>query len=164
MSYESDKEFQRCMKIILEFECRRKKDGTLDDGYVNDPHDPGGETKYGISKRAYPKEDIKNLTLGRALELYYTDYWYVAAGLDWPLNLCAFDAAVNQGTKRAKEWLQNCDKDWKKFMLQREQHYLALLQGKFKNNPNRELYRKSWFRRLNEIKKIIDISHAQSNS
>ena len=31
-------------------------------GYVNDPDDPGGETKYGISKKAYPKIDIKNLT------------------------------------------------------------------------------------------------------
>jgi lysozyme family protein len=26
-------------------------------GYVNDPKDPGGETKYGISKRANPGED-----------------------------------------------------------------------------------------------------------
>ena len=28
-------------------------------GYVNDPADPGGETKYGISKKAYPTVDIK---------------------------------------------------------------------------------------------------------
>ena len=33
-------------------------------GYVNDPKDPGGETNYGISKRAYPDVDIKNLTEG----------------------------------------------------------------------------------------------------
>jgi len=26
-------------------------------GYANDPRDPGGETKYGISKRAYPALD-----------------------------------------------------------------------------------------------------------
>ena len=30
--------------------------------YSNDPNDPGGETKWGISKRAYPNLDIKNLT------------------------------------------------------------------------------------------------------
>ena len=35
-------------------------------GYVADSRDPGGETKYGISKRSYPGEDIKNLSLGRA--------------------------------------------------------------------------------------------------
>ena len=27
-------------------------------GYVDDPTDSGGETKYGISKKAYPDEDI----------------------------------------------------------------------------------------------------------
>ena len=32
-------------------------------GYINDPNDPGGETKYGISKRSYPALDIKNLTV-----------------------------------------------------------------------------------------------------
>ena len=31
-------------------------------GYVNDPNDLGGETKYGITKRFYPDVDIKNLT------------------------------------------------------------------------------------------------------
>lgn len=31
-------------------------------GYVNDKKDPGGETNMGISKRAYPHIDIKNLT------------------------------------------------------------------------------------------------------
>ena len=31
-------------------------------GYVNDPTDLGGETKYGITKRFYPDVDIKNLT------------------------------------------------------------------------------------------------------
>ena len=30
------------------------------DKYTNDPIDPGGETKYGISKRAYPDIDIKS--------------------------------------------------------------------------------------------------------
>lgn len=44
-------------------------------GYVNDPNDAGGETKYGISKRAYSNEDIKNLTEARAKEIYRKDYW-----------------------------------------------------------------------------------------
>ena len=30
-------------------------------GYANNPKDPGGETNFGINKRAYPKEDIKIL-------------------------------------------------------------------------------------------------------
>ena len=43
-------------------------------GYVNDPDDPGGETKFGISKRAYPHLDIKNLTEEHAADIYYNDY------------------------------------------------------------------------------------------
>lgn len=42
--------------------------------YVNHPSDPGGETKYGISKRSYPNEDIKNLTIPRAKEIYFNDF------------------------------------------------------------------------------------------
>ena len=44
-------------------------------GYVNDPLDLGGETKYGISKRSYPHLDIKNLTLDQAKQIYFRDFW-----------------------------------------------------------------------------------------
>jgi lysozyme family protein len=44
-------------------------------GYINDPADPGGETKYGICKRSYPTVDIKNLTLEQAKGIYYCDWW-----------------------------------------------------------------------------------------
>lgn len=63
--------FDRIIPIIIEEEG----------GYVNHPKDPGGETKYGISKRRFPNEDIKNLTKERAKELYYKHYW-LEAGLD----------------------------------------------------------------------------------
>ena len=39
-------------------------------GYVNNPNDPGGETKYGVSKKAYPDIDIENLTLEQAKKIY----------------------------------------------------------------------------------------------
>ena len=44
-------------------------------GYVNDPQDPGGETKFGISKRYHPNEDIKNLTRERANALLFKEIW-----------------------------------------------------------------------------------------
>ncbi len=44
-------------------------------GYVNDPKDPGGETKYGISKARFPSENIKGLTLDRAKALYMSEFW-----------------------------------------------------------------------------------------
>jgi lysozyme family protein len=47
-------------------------------GYHHNPNDLGGETHFGISARAYPNEDIANLTQARAQFLYHHDYWRVA--------------------------------------------------------------------------------------
>lgn len=77
-------------------------------GYVNHPDDPGGETKYGISKRAYPGEDIANLTLGRAKELYKRDYWGPAGCDAMPpaVKFQVFDMAVNSGVAQAIRTVQ----------------------------------------------------------
>lgn len=44
-------------------------------GYVNNPRDPGGETKFGISKATYPHLNIKSLTREQAKDIYYRDFW-----------------------------------------------------------------------------------------
>lgn len=77
-------------------------------GYVNHPNDPGGETKYGITKRTYPNEDIKNLTVGQAKAIYKRDFWDRVNGDELPpaLALVCFDAAVNSGPGQAAKWLQ----------------------------------------------------------
>mgnify|MGYP003398824534 FL=1 len=80
----------------------------LEGGYVNDPNDPGGETKFGISKRAYPALDIVSLTAADAKRVYRRDYWEFVSGdaLPWPLSYFVFDAAVNQGAAPAIRMLQ----------------------------------------------------------
>ena len=77
-------------------------------GYVNDPVDPGGETKYGISKKAYPNVDIKNLTVDDAVEMYKNDYWIPAKVERLPDKLQGqyFDMVVNQGRAKAAKILQ----------------------------------------------------------
>ena len=77
-------------------------------GYVFDPRDPGGETKYGISKRSYPALDIRALTLADAKAIYRRDYWDRAQCDKMPLELAfdVFDAAVNSGIGQAIRWLQ----------------------------------------------------------
>ena len=77
-------------------------------GYVNDKRDPGGETKYGISKRAFPFLDIKNLTLEHAKEIYRQDYWNRLKLDQFPecIRFDLFDAAVNSGVKSAAKMLQ----------------------------------------------------------
>lgn len=77
-------------------------------GHVNNPADPGGETKWGISKRSYPRLDIAGLTREAAVELYHRDFW-APAGLDvLPLVVASqvLDFAVNSGTGTAIRALQ----------------------------------------------------------
>ena len=77
-------------------------------GYVLDPKDRGGETKWGISKRQYPMLDIPSLTKLDAKHIYHRDYWSACrcGDLPWPMALMVFDAAVNQGPKTARKILQ----------------------------------------------------------
>lgn len=77
-------------------------------GYVNNPKDPGGETKYGITKRTYPKENIKAMTLDRAKAIYRRDFWDKArcGELPWPVSFNVFDGAVNSGIGNSVRWLQ----------------------------------------------------------
>lgn len=79
-------------------------------GYVNNPNDPGGETKYGISKRAYPDLNISELTEDDAKEIYFSDYWVPLKCDLIPLRIavCLFDFGVNSGNKRAVMALQHC--------------------------------------------------------
>ena len=91
-------DFDRAFDLMMESEG----------GYSDDKNDPGGETNFGISKRAYPKEDVRFLTLERAKEIYRLDYWDAirADDLPYPINILIFDAAVNQGKKAAVRMLQ----------------------------------------------------------
>src|SRR3989304_4267271 len=69
----------------------------LEGGYSNDSNDPGGETRFGISKRYNPTVDVKNLTLTQAEEIYLNKYW-IPAGCDdepYPMDIILFDSSVN---------------------------------------------------------------------
>lgn len=71
----------------------------IEGGYVNDPADPGGETKFGISKRRYPDLNIAALTLDQAKAIYLRDYWnsHGLDALEYGKALLVFDCAVNGG-------------------------------------------------------------------
>ena len=105
-----DNPFDVCITRVIGFEG----------GYTNDPDDPGGETKFGISKRQFPELSIKDLSLAEARRIYKYKYWRVL-NLDQvnDINVCLeiLDTAVNMGnrasgriTQRALnflgEWLQ----------------------------------------------------------
>ena len=127
-------EFDKALKFVLKWEG----------GYSNDPNDPGGETKYGISKRSYPHEDIKNMTLERAKKIYYENYW-LKVGCDklpFPLNIVVFDTAVNMGRSRAGKFL-DASNDWRDYLLLRLYTY-----SKFKLA---KLYFRGWSNRVLDL-------------
>lgn len=90
-------------------------------GFVDNPHDPGGATKWGITIRTLiskgldlnndgviNRRDILDMTPEQALDIYWQDYWVASAcpRLPAPLALMHYDCAVNQGVGRAARVLQ----------------------------------------------------------
>ena len=94
--------------MIYDFETSFNALIGVEGGYVNDPNDPGGETKFGISKRAYPNLDITNLTIDDAKAIYLRDFWDKCGcdSLPSPVNFNVFDTAVNSGVREASKILQ----------------------------------------------------------
>lgn len=81
--------FERAFTLVVGIEA----------GLVDDPKDPGGLTKFGISQRQYPKVDIRGLTLDGARAIYQRDYWnaHNLDSLEYGKALLVFDCAVNGG-------------------------------------------------------------------
>lgn len=82
-------------------------------GYTNDPNDSGGETKWGISKRAHPELNIKALTFNEALRIYQTNYWNKAYDeiLSDKIAFKLYDMGVLIGIRKAGMYLQKAIKD-----------------------------------------------------
>src|SRR5258708_670605 len=121
--------FRRSLQFTLKWEG----------GYVSDPADPGGETKWGISKRAYPSLDIPNLTPEQAANIYSNVYWDREGAISIPFPMCTavFDTAVNDGVKRALDWMKQA-KDSKAFLDLRRSYYYRVV----KNNPSESKFLK----------------------
>jgi len=142
--------FRKSLKFTLKWEG----------GYVSDPHDPGGETKWGISKGAYPDLDIENLTAEKASEIYAKDYWDKCGcdNIPYPLCTAVFDSAVNCGPSKAIEWLQSV-KDLDPInasyaVIERRREYNIDCCNK---NTNLIRYAKGWWARLGDLKKLVAI-------
>lgn len=131
-----ENDFLKSMIFILKWEG----------GYVNDPNDPGGKTKYGISKRSFPDLDIANLNLEKALDIYLENYWIPSNSnnLEWPLNLVHFNFSINAGLSAASNiFVENVNE----YLLKQKKYYESL--SLFK------IYGKSWLNRLEDLQKHI---------
>lgn len=169
---EASEAFEAALRFCLKWEG----------GYVNDPDDPGGETKFGISKRAYPYVDIKALTREQAAAIYRRDYWTAVGldsvadtdGSDRPLfAIAVFDTAVNLGPLRAKKIAQQAagttpDGIWgpltRKAFRERSDELLVEMLCFYRRQAYRDIverrpasgkFLKGWMRRVDELQEFV---------
>lgn len=141
-------------------------------GYVNDPADRGGETKFGVARNANPDIDITGLTWDQAKAIYYVRYWLAGKCDQLPgrVGVLHFDGCVNHGIKRANMFLQRAVGAAPDGMIgamtmakintvrpiplcnnicdQREQFYRAIVA----NNPSQSRFLSGWLRRISEMR------------
>ena len=97
--------FQACLDFTLKYEG----------GNSNDPRDPGGRTRKGITQKTYDtyraahrllRQDVFAMQDSEMQEIYRTEYWDAVKGdaLRPGVDLCVFDLAVNSGPARAKSF------------------------------------------------------------
>jgi hypothetical protein len=124
-------------------------------GYVNDPLDLGGETKWGISKKYHPTLDIENLTPEEAAEIYYKEYWVPSGACDLgtPLNTLVFDTAVLCGVSRAADWLKESNGNYQAFLSLREQFHKARVAAR----PDQNRFLGGWLNRVRDLEVLNTI-------
>lgn len=132
-------------------------------GYSNDPHDPGGETNKGITKKVYdayrqlhklPIQSVKLISANEVYDIYEQNYWNCLRCdkmTDIKLAISVFDAGVNAGPARAASWLRLCDEDYKQFNQLRQNYYNNLV----KLNPKLSIYLKGWTNRVNALAEYL---------
>lgn len=80
--------------------------------YSDDPADPGGPTRYGITEDVARQEgyhgDMQRLPLELAKRIYRERYWNPVRADELPAKIryLVFDAAVNSGPGQSIRWLQ----------------------------------------------------------
>ncbi len=126
-------------------------------GYSDNPKDPGGTTKYGISQRAYPELNIKALTKKQAKEIYKRDYWLKAKcdELPFPIDMIVFDTAVNCGVRKAIQILElaTC---WRDAILRRIEYYTKL--------KNFNHFGRGWINRCVALARLIEKIRGEEKS
>lgn len=144
-------------------------------GYVNDPADRGGETKFGIAKNANRDLNITTLTWEEAKANYYRRYWLAGKCDQLPGRVAVlhFDGCVNHGVNRANTFLQAAVRVTQDGIIgpvtlakvkaanpfvvsslicdQREAFYRRIVAA----NPSQAKFLNGWLRRINEMRAFV---------
>ena len=133
-------------------------------GFVNNPNDLGGPTKYGITIKTlsdYRKvectvEDVRSLTVDEASTIYESIYAKPFEAWTQHVELYSLivDSAVQHGVARVQGWLADIIKTtvdpnpvYKFFLRKRCQFYGEIITAR----PANATFAKGWLRRLSEF-------------
>jgi lysozyme family protein len=80
----------------------------MEGGHANSPHDAGGDTWYGISRRWHPKEEPWPPTVQRAQQIRFEEYWCACRCDELPLYvaLLVYDMAMTSAPEDAIKLMQ----------------------------------------------------------
>ncbi|SRR5579875_2615334 len=152
--YKSDPLFCELVALVV----------NVEGGYVNDPKDPGGPTKYGISLNynrpelaaigIHDADGVQGLRREQALQIYYSKYWLASRAntiKDKRLAYIHFDAAVNHGVGEARLLLarSNARPTWTN--VERFLEYLRQRQQLYTGDKNFARYGEGWINRLSRL-------------
>lgn len=108
--------FRACLPLVLAQECPYPDDWSNPRNFCDTAHDPGGATMCGITEREYavyrksrglPAQDVRRITAAEGEDIYDGSYWLPdCPTLPVGLDLCVFDANVNQGPVQGTRILQ----------------------------------------------------------
>lgn len=143
MSRDLEQEFTAAVTKVIEEETGGDPAG----GLTNDPKDPGGLTRWGVSLRAHPTIDVQNLSKEAAIAIYKSEYWapLLPYNLSPQLLRLAFECSINEGPGKTKAFLAASKGQVDYFMTERVMDYVA--------NKNWAIYGRGWVRRL--IKEML---------
>lgn len=158
--YTKDPTYCELVKLVLSSEG----------GYVDNPNDPGGPTKYGIAwnynreiLREMGVKDVHDLTLEQAREIYYHKYWLACHADTIPdkrLAYIHFDTAVNHGVGQSTVFLKRLSHDPSSFEGHGKNNalwlglcleYVMHRQRFYTRAKNRKVFLEGWMNRLSDV-------------
>lgn len=143
----TSKKFEEALKFVDRIEA----------GYVNDPKDPGGPTKYGITQKTYNNYrnkknlnivNVKYLEKPEAKKIYYEEYWIPSGAENYKdpkMSLAVFDTEVNHGHGINYNLRKKSGGNFDAFITARVNTY--------KQDKNFKIYGEGWMNRVAALKK-----------
>ena len=138
--------------FIFEWETEFNRNGSV--RTEHDPDDPGGTTRYGIDQRSHPHVDVEHLTKDQATQIYW-DEWLDAGCDAMPTKTgeCYFNAAVNCGAGRARQFLRESKGSPVEFLNSQVEFYKRLVTAR----PRSQKYLKGSLNRVNALKRYLNV-------